>query len=457
MKPLTLAVFVTIIAALIIGMCGCTSSSNTPTVTLTPTPTPKTTITLTITTSSAHPAANQSFTLSGTLKAGSTPLSGKKIILARTDQSDAYSEPYSTTTNANGAYTFTLSESESGNYRYTTHFTGDATYTRTIASLTLPVGDLQTSALSIVSSNNAPDVSQSFTLHGFLRDGVTGAPIAGQPVSLTIQTPLGTEVRVSTTTDTNGAYTFTLSESARGSYYYQFYFRGSSSYYPSEIPLELNIGNPIPTTLSLIVSNSNPGVNQAFSISGYLKDENGTALSGKALRVEIVLPTGSVATVSDNTVTDSNGHYSVTTSEQAAGQYRLELHFMGDTTYAMSGTWALVAVGTLQPTKISLNSDVTSPKLGASHTLSGTLTDSNGKPLSGKEIDLYQYAAGQINPPDIFQKRYTDSNGHYSFVITESTSGKYTYTARFVGDQTYAYSQAAVSLTVGALTPSTLT
>jgi protocatechuate 3,4-dioxygenase beta subunit len=130
---------------------------------------------------------------------------------------------------------------------------------------------------------------------------------------------------------------------------------------------------------------------------------------------------------------------------------------MGDNTYALSGTFALVAVGTLQPTKITANSDVTAPKLGVSHTLSGTLTDSNGAPLSGKEIDLYQYAAGQINPPDIFQKRYTDSNGHYSFVITESTSGKYTYTARFTGDQVYAYSQAAVSLTVGTLTPTTLT
>lgn len=38
MKPLTLAVCITVIAALIIGTCGCTSSSNTSTATPTPTP-----------------------------------------------------------------------------------------------------------------------------------------------------------------------------------------------------------------------------------------------------------------------------------------------------------------------------------------------------------------------------------------------------------------------------------
>jgi len=61
---------------------------------------------------------------------------------------------------------------------------------------------------------------------------------------------------------------------------------------------------------------------------------------------------------------------------------------------------------------------------------------------------LYRYAASGANPPDIFQTRYTDQNGHYSFVLND-TSGKYLYTARFTGDQIYAYSQAQVNLVVG--------
>jgi len=251
---------------------------------------------------------------------------------------------------------------------------------------------------------------------------------------------------MTTTTNTNGVYTFTRSESARGSYAYSVSFWGNSHYSGSSTMLELNIGNPKPTTLSLKITDKAPDVNQPFTISGYLMDIRGTTLPHRALTVPIQLPTGSWISV--QTATDSNGHYSVTFREQAAGQYRFEVHFMGDGTYAHSGTWALVAVGTLQASKISMTTTVTNPRVGESFTLSGKLTDTSGAPLSGKEIDLYQYVAGQINPPNIFQTRYTDKNGYYLFVL-KSTSGTYIYTARFTGDQTYTYSQASVKLTVG--------
>ena len=130
--------------------------------------------TLTITTSNAHPAANHGFTLSGTLRAGSTPLSGKKITLGRTDPSGAYSEPKSTTTNANGVYTFSRNESR-GIYRYTAIFSGD-TYAPSLASVKLTVGNLQKSTISIVPTKLAPAVKQSYSLHGVLQDGVSGAP-----------------------------------------------------------------------------------------------------------------------------------------------------------------------------------------------------------------------------------------------------------------------------------------
>ena len=261
-----------------------------------------------------------------------------------------------------------------------------------------------------------------------------------------------------TTTDTNGTYTFTRSESTQGTYVYQVDFWGSSSYFASTPSmLELTVGNPIPTTLSLNITNNNPGVNQSFTISGYLTDINGTKLSRRALTVWARLPTGPMAPRGE-TATDSNGYYSVTISEQNSGQYRYEVDFPGDGTYAHNANWVLVAIGTLQPTKISANTNVTNPGVGESYTLFGNLTDANGTPLSGKEIDLYQYVTGQLTQREsILQTRYTDQNGHYLFILNESTSANYTYTARFCGDQIYAYSQASVSLTVGTLTPTAIT
>jgi hypothetical protein len=88
--------------------------------------------TLTISPSTTTPAANQPFTLSGTLKAGTTPLSGKTITLFRADPSGTWST-FSTTTAANGAYTFTRSEPQ-GRYYYYTYFAGDPYGNRTSSS-----------------------------------------------------------------------------------------------------------------------------------------------------------------------------------------------------------------------------------------------------------------------------------------------------------------------------------
>ena len=445
MKPVTLAVCVTIITALIICTCGCMSSVNTTTSTSTASPV------ITIATSNASPAANQSFTLSGILTAGSTPLSGKKIILCGTDPSGVYSQPYNTTTNANGAYSFTVSEPASGTYHYGAAFPAGDGYAASLASLTLNVGDLQQSVLSVFSTNDAPAVNQSFTVYGTLQDGVSGAPLAGQSITLQVEQLWSLQsVYVVATTDANGTYSIPLSESAQGVYGLYPTFAGNPNYAPSTGYLEVTIGNPIPTTLSLNVANNNPAVNQQFTISGYLTDTNGTPLSGRAISVDVRLPSGDW-TPGPGATTDANGHYSITTSEPAAGEYRYEVYFLGDGIYAGSGNWALLPIGTLQPTKISATTNVATPSAGKTFTLSGYLTNANGTPLAGKEIDLYQYAASGANPPDIFQTRFTDQNGYYSFVLND-TSGNYMYTARFPGDQTYSSSQAVVNLMIGPLT-----
>jgi hypothetical protein len=413
---------------------------------------------ITLTTNTTNPAPNQPFTLSGTLTANNTPLPGKLITFLSEDPSGNWSRLATTTTDANGTYTFTHSESSQGNYDYQALFAGDTTYGSSFASVRIGVGNLQKSVTSLLATNNTPAVNQTFTLYGFLQDGVSGAPLAGQPIILQITSPSGQNVSVGTTTDANGTYTFTRSESTQGTYVYQVEFWGNSSYLASPPSmLEMNIGNPIPTTLSLNITNNNPDVNQSFTISGYLTDINGTKLSGRALTVWTRLPTGQMAPRGEP-ATDSNGYYSVTISEQNSGQYRYEVDFPGDGTYGQSANWVLVAIGTLQPTKISANTNVTNPGVSESYTLSGNLTDANGTPLSGKEVDLYQSVTGQLTQREsILQTRYTDQNGHYFFILNESTSSNYTYTARFCGDQIYAYSQATVRLTVGTLTPTTIT
>ena len=431
--------------------------------TLTPT-----TITITIITDDPNPAVNQSFTLSGTLSiltVGTAPLSGETITLDRVDPSGTWTQ-VNTTTTTNGTYSFTRSESSQGTYSYYAVFAGDTAYGPSNAGVTLPIGNLQRSDIRILATNNTPAANQSYTLYGFLQDGVSGVPLVGQPIVLTVEGPSGQiAANAYTNTDANGAYSFTTSESAPGTYVCTVTFYGSSTYFISSTMCNVIIGNSIPTKLSLNISDSTPAVNQSFSISGYLTDINGTPLSGRVIFVVARLPSGEWVS-RGGTITDSNGYYFLPLmskqipGEQIPGQYRYEVSFAGDGAYAQAVSEVEVAVGgPLQATNISINSTVAHPSVGEPFTLSGTLTDATGKPLAGEEIDLYRNVAGQqLQEGNIFQERYTDQNGYYFFVLNESTSGTYKYTAKFLGDETHAYSPvASVTLSVGTLTPSTIT
>lgn len=82
--------------------------------------------TLTIATNNTAPVTNQSFTLSGMLTAGTTPLFGKTITLDRVDPSGTRTQVNTTTTTTtNGTYSFTRSESSQGTYSYYAVFAGD--------------------------------------------------------------------------------------------------------------------------------------------------------------------------------------------------------------------------------------------------------------------------------------------------------------------------------------------
>lgn len=97
--------------------------------------------TLTITASDTTPAASQPYTLSGTLKSGTTPLSGKTITIIREDYSNKHIKIGTTT--SSGTYTFTHSESTTGPYTYTAVFNGDTIYAATQKLVTVTVGNLK--------------------------------------------------------------------------------------------------------------------------------------------------------------------------------------------------------------------------------------------------------------------------------------------------------------------------
>jgi hypothetical protein len=71
--------------------------------------------------------------MNGTLKAGTTPVSGRSIVIKRVDPSGTWTQIGTATTATNGTYTFTRSDPQ-GTYTYYATFAGDTTYTPSSAS-----------------------------------------------------------------------------------------------------------------------------------------------------------------------------------------------------------------------------------------------------------------------------------------------------------------------------------
>ena len=96
--------------------------------------------TITITTSNTNSTLNTPFTLSGALTANGVPLSGRFIWLNIVDPSGSVSVVNTTTTDANGTYTITRSESTQGLYYYQAGFNGGGTYPSSNATVKFIIG-----------------------------------------------------------------------------------------------------------------------------------------------------------------------------------------------------------------------------------------------------------------------------------------------------------------------------
>ena len=215
------------------------------------------TTTLNITTNATIAAVNQNFTINGTLSAGTSGIPGATITLQRSTDNATWSNVTNTTTGAAGNYQFSTNESTSGTYYYSTAYAGNATYPNaTSRSVSVLVGGIPTQ-LSATAAPTTVVVNQQFTVSGTLNT-TGGAPVAGATVQL--QRNVGgvwTDVPGKTaTTDVNGAYVITMSESAAGQYAYRTTFAGAiiggnayaASTSPSTTPVNVSAtATPSPT------------------------------------------------------------------------------------------------------------------------------------------------------------------------------------------------------------------
>jgi hypothetical protein len=220
------------VVAVVLVICALLSCNATPVVEA------LTATTLTIATNNTTPALNQQFTLSGTLKAGTTPLSGKPITLRRMDLSGQWSTISTTTTDTNGNYTFTRSESVQGTYSYYASFAGDTTYSTASSPFVTPSIGTYT-ATTITASKTSPAIGETVTFTVTLKSGTT---LLSKPVKIWHSYPGGARSEDGThTTSASGVYTFTQAFGSSGERVYHVEFAGDSMYASSSGAVTVNV------------------------------------------------------------------------------------------------------------------------------------------------------------------------------------------------------------------------
>ncbi|KAI2514321.1 protein of unknown function DUF11 [Fragilaria crotonensis] len=369
--------------------------------------------------------------ISGTVKDDQgNVLPGVKVELLNPDKSVLKS----TVSDSNGFYVFT--EVEPGAYDiketnpsgfplnvsdYDASNDGDATDSdRTVDNLigvTLKPGEKDTDNNFVDSNNGA--------ITGRVKDD-NGNPIAGVPIELQLIDGATTTVVGTTTTDSSGSYSFVGVEP--GTYKV---VESNLPAYPDDVSDYDAIPDGDATDLNATVDNSvgvtvEAGETDAGNdfvdsdngvISGSVTDDNGAPIPGTPITLK-----DSDGNVVLTTVTDSNGKYVFEDLEP--GDYSIIESNLpefpgdlsdydtipdGDTPDSNKTTDNVIGV-TIKPGEKDLGNNFVDTNNGS---VSGTVTDDDGKPLTGVPVQL-------LNPDgSVIASSTTDSNGVYIFTDVE--------------------------------------
>lgn len=249
-------------------------------------------------------------------------------------------------------------------------------------------------------SNTAPTLKLTAIVYGSVTGTITdtnGNPIAGASVSV-IPSSSGAASTAEVKTDASGNYT--LPKVQAGTYA----VRASAPGY---------LGGTSPTFVVQQGANVAPTLmlTQAATVAGTITDANGKPIAGAS--VYLVPPTGTTATVA-GVKTDASGNYVL--NNVPAGSYTVRAYATGYLS-ATSAAFSVVPGSNAAPTLA----------LTQAATLTGTVTDANGKAIAGASVYVVPPSGATATTTEV----KTDASGGYTF--SGLAAGSYTVRAYATG------------------------
>jgi 5-hydroxyisourate hydrolase-like protein (transthyretin family) len=400
---------------------------------------------------------NTNFTINGTLYPGVVDLpagiANATITLQSSTDNATWSNVGTNVTIASGFYQFNQSEPTLNTYYFRTTYAGNTTLGNATSNVvSVLVNTVGTTQLSIGAAPTTVPVNVNFTISGTLND-TSGTPITGALVTLenyTNSTPLAT-----TTTDSNGNYSFSYNESALGTYGYNTAYAGyNNGAIASSVSSEVNVTvTNVTTQLTATANVSTTTVNTNFAISGTLSTTNGTT-PGPIANATIIFETYPGAATINTTTTDASGHYAFNESEPTFGIYHYQTIYAGNTTdYYANATSPVVTVQVGLPTNLTAVAAPPTVPVNTPFWINGTLSENtSGSGISGQIVTLHSNSTGNWTT---LNTTTTNLSGNYSFSVSESVNGTYYYQTTYAGTSSIlpaTSNEVTVTVTSGPLT-----
>ena len=359
---------------------------------------------LTISASSQTITVGDSVTISGVLTdTNSVPLGGQYVkILKNNVVIDTI------TTNSSGVYTKTITGLGSGTHHFHTVYDGDDDYDNCFSStVDVTVQSYVNTALSI----DVPLVlvySDEFNISGALTDSSDDG-LVGETVKLLV----GNTVVDTTTTTTDGEYSFTHTPVATGNHTFQVAYDGSGNYNScTSSTVSRTVGKETSVLTVTSPINNLTTYDTTVAFTGTLTDDDGTVMDGEDI---VISESGTTLTT---LTTDSNGGFSGSVSGLSIGSHLFSIAYDGDNNYTSSTASRTVTVHN-HTTTLSLSSTKDIIETGETATITALL-EQDGSAYSGQTL-TYQILNGSTVIDS--GSDTTDANGEISISYTGTGIG----------------------------------
>ena len=385
---------------------------------------------ITLTAEKASVPLGSNIVLTGTLKdATGTGIGGETVTLQEYING-AWADVDSATTAGDGSFSFTRSGYGVGSYIFRAVYKGSLSYSgSTSPQVTVTVTKISTS-ITFIPNKIAIRVGETVSFSGTLYRSDTMAGVGGETVKL--QKLVGgawTDIRT-TTTLSDGSYSFSETINEVGTFSYRAYYEGSAVYDSSTSTTRDIVVTKIPTSLTLTPDKLKSVVDGIINFLGKLTNiDTGTGVGGQTVKLQQLI--GGVwntilsgTTLSDGTVTFSRTMGSV-------GDFAFRLAYDGSAIYEPSTTDSVTVSVIKIPTILTFSANITQIYVGGEVQFYGSLIRSDtGEGVPDQTVELQKL---EDNTWTTVDTRRTDSNGLYTFYVGFDTEGIFRYKAYFRG------------------------